>query len=90
MDVEFSYWVWQSEGLGSNSYAVIGLKEKTPLVDAVSPSGWVTNVNNISQPEPVDGYQLGLFGNAMGIIRAQMTVGHDDEEGTGCSRRAFG
>eukprot|EP00975_Prorocentrum_lima_P010848 2306230-Prorocentrum_lima.AAC.1 len=54
------------------------------------PSGWVTHMNNIPSTDPPDGYQLGLFGNTVGIIRAQMTVGHGNEEGTGCSRRAFG
>eukprot|EP00975_Prorocentrum_lima_P063331 12890876-Prorocentrum_lima.AAC.1 len=30
------------------------------------------------------------MGNVIGILRAQMTAGHEDQEGEGCFRKEFG
>eukprot|EP00975_Prorocentrum_lima_P066384 12908893-Prorocentrum_lima.AAC.1 len=60
-------------------YAEIPLKNGVPFLDAVVSSGWATSYANVSQQRPLNGYQAGLFGNAIGALRAQTIVAQDEE-----------
>eukprot|EP00975_Prorocentrum_lima_P025108 5271919-Prorocentrum_lima.AAC.1 len=44
--------IWEQRGIGENSDVEIGLKSEHPLVDAMHPNGWVTNINGVSTTTP--------------------------------------
>eukprot|EP00975_Prorocentrum_lima_P052142 10921752-Prorocentrum_lima.AAC.1 len=54
--------------------------------------GFVVTAQGDRRAGPMEVYQDGLLGHVAGLLRAQLSVPHDDTEGEqgGCPRRATG
>eukprot|EP00975_Prorocentrum_lima_P068276 12919778-Prorocentrum_lima.AAC.1 len=66
--------------MNSDAYFGISLKDQVPIFQPIFSDGCVSDNTNNQVYGPVDGFQAGLLGHAIGILRAQLTAGHLDME----------
>eukprot|EP00971_Amphidinium_carterae_P105529 2089634-Amphidinium_carterae.3 len=89
--VEVSQALATEGGTGNSSWVRFGLAKGVALCCAIHQDGRVSCADGSDSPKvPVRVYQSGLLAAVVGIIRAELLVGHSKIEGSTKTKRACG